>query len=39
VPTTIDEYSLATVPVIQLFDDTVLGNATTAVIFSRRGTR
>jgi hypothetical protein len=31
VPTTIDEYSLATVPVIQLFNDTVLGNATAFV--------
>jgi hypothetical protein len=31
VPTTIDEYSLATVPVIQFFNDTVLGNATAFV--------
>ena len=30
-PTTIDEYSLATVPVIQLLNDTVLGNATAFV--------
>jgi hypothetical protein len=31
VPTTIDQYSLATVPVMQLFNDTVLGNATAFV--------
>ena len=29
--TTIDEYSLATVPVIQLFNETILGNATAFV--------
>ncbi len=30
-PTTIDEYSLSTVPVIQLFNETVLGSATAFV--------